>query len=58
MLCKSFSCWHFTQYLTPGIAFLRASGIGSPHSSQNLWLSPLGKAFLARATASSTVLSI
>jgi len=32
--------------------------MGSPHSSQNLWLSPPGSSLRARATASSIVLSI
>ena len=54
----SASDWQGTHLRTPGNAWRRASGIGSPHSSQASRLSPCASRLRARLTALSTVASI
>jgi len=57
-LCAfSSSDWHSTYNRTPGRALRRASGMGSPHSSQWGNPSPAGSRLLASDTASSTLAS-
>jgi hypothetical protein len=50
--------WQGTQVRAPGTARLRAGGISSPHSTQCVAPSPLGRRDRALSTASLTVSSI
>ncbi len=50
--------WHATQVRAPGRARRRAAGISSPHSTQCVSPSPVGRRARARITSSLTVSSI
>ena len=54
----SWADWQSIQSRTPGIALRRASGIGAPHSSHFVALSPTVSWLRARSISSSTLASI